>query len=378
MPTLHAPAEEMVVRWLVVAVLAGHGLIHVMGFAKAFGYADLAQLTQPISREMGALWLVASGLVMASAAMVATGSPHTWIVAAMALIVSQGVVLSAWQDAWAGTFANVVLLLVAVLGWFMDGPRSFQAQFDRDAAAGLARTVTSPIVTDADLAPLPEPVQRYLRFTGVVGQPRVQNYRLLFRGRIRSAPDSAWMPFEAEQQSFTDQPTRLFHMRARMFGLPVDVFHRLVDGHATMRVKVFGAIPMADARGPEMDRAETVTLFNDMCLLAPGTLVGPGIAWQPVDDRSARAQFTHAGQTISAELVFDADGRLTNFFSDDRSQSAPDGTFVQRRFSTPVRDYRAFGPLRLAAHGDARWHLPDGEFTYGEFDLEEIAFNVRR
>lgn len=348
-----------------------------MGFAKAFGYAELRQLTQPISREMGVLWLLAAGLVMASAAMVATGSRHTWIVAAVALVASQAVIVSAWQDAWAGTVANVVLLLVVVLGWFMQGPRSFQAEYDGDARTGLARMREATLITDADLAPLPGPVQRYLRLTGVIGQPRVQNYRLRFRGRIRSSPDSAWMPFDAEQQSFADRPARLFHMRARMFGLPVDVFHRLVDGHATMRVKLFGAIPMADARGPEMDRAETVTLFNDMCLLAPATLVGPGIRWQAIDDRAARAQFANAGQTISADLLFDDAGRLINFVSDDRWRSSPDGTFTQRRFSTPVRDYRAFGPLTLPAHGDARWLLPEGEFVYGEFDLQEIVFNVR-
>jgi hypothetical protein len=362
--------------WLIAAILGLHGAIHLMGFAKAFGYAELPQLTQPISRAGGAAWLLAAGLVIASAALLAAGSRHTWIVAAVALVVSQAVIVSAWQDAWAGTAANVVLLLVALVGWFTEGPRSFQAQYDRDAAAGMARLAAAPVITDADLAPLPDPVQRYLRLTGVVGQPRVQNYRLHFRGRIRSAPDSAWMPFEAEQHSFADQPTRLFHMRARMFGLPVDVFHRLIDGHATMRVKVFGAIPMTDASGPEMDRAETVTLFNDMCLLAPGTLVGPGITWQPVDARSARAQFTNAGQTISAELLFDANGWLENFVSDDRSRSSPDGTFTQRRFSTPVRDYRAFGPLTLAAYGEARWLLPEGEFVYGEFNLQEMAVNV--
>ncbi len=362
--------------WLVAAVLALHGAIHLMGFAKAFGYAELPQLTQPMSRAGGLAWLLAAGLVIACAALLAAGSRHTWIVAAVALVVSQAVILTAWQDAWAGTIANVVLLLVALVGWFTEGPRSFQAQYDRDAAAGLARLSASPIVGDADLAPLPEPVQRYLRLAGVVGQPRVQNYRLRFRGRIRSAPDSAWMPFEAEQQSFADQPTRLFHMRARMFGLPVDVFHRLVDGHATMRVKLFGAIPMADARGKEMDRAETVTLFNDMCLLAPGTLVGPGIAWQPIDAGSARARFTHAGQTISAELQFDADGRLVNFVSDDRTSSSPDGkTFTPLRFSTPIRDYRAFGPLTLAAYGEARWLLPEGEFVYGEFNLQDLIVN---
>jgi hypothetical protein len=365
-------------RWLIVGVLALHGLIHAMGFAKAFGYAELPQLTHPSSRVMGLAWLLAGVLVVVTAGLLGAGFRHTWAVAAVALVASQAVILSAWHDAWAGTLANVVLLLVALTGWFTEGPRSFQAQYDRDAAAGLSRLAVSPVVVEADLAPLPEPVQRYLRLTGAVGQPRVQSYRLHFRGRIRSAPDSAWMPFEAEQQSFADQPTRLFHMRARMFGLPVDVFHRLIDGHATMRVKLFGAIPMVDAQGLEMDRGETVTLFNDMCLLAPGTLVGPGIAWQPVDARTARARFTNAGQTIAAELQFDAEGRLVNFVSDDRTRSSPDGkSFTPLRFSTPIRDYRAFGPLTLAAYGEARWHLPEGEFVYGEFNLQDMAVNAR-
>jgi len=32
--------------------------------------------------------------------------------------------------------------------------------------------------------------------------------------------------------------------------------------------------------------------------------------------------------------------------------------------------------MRLAAHGEARWLLPEGEFTYGEFDLESISYNT--
>ena len=113
-----------------------------------------------------------------------------------------------------------------------------------------------------------------------------------------------------------------------------------------------------------MDRAETVTLFNDMCILAPGALVGPGITWEPVNASTARARFTHRGHTITATLFFDADGRLVNFESDDRSRSSPDGTFTKLRFSTPLRDYRDFGPLHLAGYGEARWRLPEGEFTF--------------
>jgi uncharacterized protein DUF6544 len=82
-------------------------------------------------------------------------------------------------------------------------------------------------------------------------------------------------------------------------------------------------------------------------------------------------------QTIAATLVFSDDGLLTNFISDDRSRSSPDGkVFTRLRFSTPVRDYRDFGTVRLASHGDARWSLPEGEFTYGEFDLVSVSYNV--
>jgi hypothetical protein len=46
------------------------------------------------------------------------------------------------------------------------------------------------------------------------------------------------------------------------------------------------------------------------------------------------------------------------------------------RFSTPVKDYRDIGPLRLTSYGEARW-LPDGEFTYGEFQMLAVATNLQ-
>jgi hypothetical protein len=356
-----------------------HGLVHLMGFAKSFGFAELPQFTLPISRGMGLLWLVAGLLVMVSAVAVVAFPRGLWIVGAVALVLSQAVILSAWHDAWAGTVANMLLLLAVAYGWFTEGPRSVRATFDRDVAVGLARPADAPVVTETDLLPLPEPVRRYLRAVGVVGQPRVRNYRLRFHGRIRRAPDAAWMSFEADQQSFADRPTRLFLMQARMFGIPVLVFHRLIGGRATMQVKVLGAMSIVDARGEEMDRSETVTLFNDMCILAPGTLVEPGIVWEPVDERTVRARFTNGEQTISATLLFDDDGLLANFVSDDRSRASADGKVLTRlRFSTPVRDYRDFGLIRVAAHGEARWLLPEGEFTYGEFDLQDISYNGGR
>ncbi|HUU33893.1 MAG TPA: DUF6544 family protein, partial [Vicinamibacterales bacterium] len=106
-------------------------------------------------------------------------------------------------------------------------------------------------------------------------------------------------------------------------------------------------------------------------------LVGPGIVWEAVDATTARARFTQRGHTIAATLRFDDEGKLVNFFSDDRARLADDGTFTAMRFSTPVRDYRDFGPLRLAGYGEARWTAPEGDYAYGEFTMVDVAMNVR-
>ena len=53
---------------VLASFLAVHGLIHLLGFGKAFGLARLPQLTQPIGPLVGLLWLMAALLFLAAAA----------------------------------------------------------------------------------------------------------------------------------------------------------------------------------------------------------------------------------------------------------------------------------------------------------------------
>jgi hypothetical protein len=47
---------------------------------------------------------------------------------------------------------------------------------------------------------------------------------------------------------------------------------------ATMTVKAAALVRVVQVSGSEMDQGETVTMFNDMCVLAPATLIDPAIA----------------------------------------------------------------------------------------------------
>jgi hypothetical protein len=61
------------------------------------------------------------------------------------------------------------------------------------------------LITDAHLTGLPEVMQRYLRYAGVVDKEPIRSVRLTQQGVMRQQPDQKWMPLVAEQY-FTLNP----------------------------------------------------------------------------------------------------------------------------------------------------------------------------
>lgn len=252
---------------------------------------------------------------------------------------------------------------------------SLRSTYRRDARAILARAEPAPVVTEADLAPLPAPLQTYLRRAGVVGRPRVRSFHAVLSAEMRGGPDEPWMRARADQVERVQPAARLFFMRATRRGVPFHVLHRYVGDRATMEVRVAGLVPVQRLAGPEMTRSETVTLLNDLCVLAPAALVDAPVAWEVLDARSVRGTFANAGHRVSAVLTFDAAGDLVDFRSDDRSR-AEGATMRRLPWTTPLGDYRDFGGVRLARVGEARWTDEGRTWAYGRFVLERIAYNV--
>ncbi|MEO7588255.1 MAG: DUF6544 family protein [Arachnia sp.] len=370
-------------RWILVAVLVVHGLIHFLGVAKGFGWASVPQLKEPISAGMAVVWLSGGVLVLAAAALIAATAPSWWWgVALMAALVSQVAIITSWGDAKVGTVVNVILLVVATFGFLSAGPFSFAARWNAQADAALEQQshAALPILTESDLESLPHPLADYIRASGAVGKPRTTNFSADFHGRIRSAPDTAWMPFTGKQlNTYGENPQRLFLMHARRSGLPVQVLHLFHDATATMQVKLLAAFPIVDAKGPEMDRAETVTVFNDLVALAPGAIIDAPIQWTPVDAHWVHGLYTLGHYTVSATLVFDDRHDLVDFISPDRSRASDDGiSFTPQEWSTPLLRHRDVDGRRVLTLGEARWRSPDSEphFTYLELHLDAIAFDV--
>jgi hypothetical protein len=272
----------------------------------------------------------------------------------------------------------IVLIVVAALA-LLYLSQEIRRTYKKEVLNGLGRVQGADLslLTESDIQHLPEIVQKYLAYTGVIGKPKVQNYRIVLEAEMKTDPRKPWTPVIFEQYNFLDQPTRLFLVRMNMSGLPVIGLDSYINTKGNMLIKAAGLIKVSDIGGEFMDRAEAATLFNDMCLVAPASLTDPRIEWENIDDLTVKAIFTDGPNRVSAWLYFNDIGQLVNFVTDDRSYTTMDGKNMQVRWSTPVGNYREISGMRISTSGAATWHLPEGDYTYGKIkNIRELEYNL--
>jgi len=352
-----------------------HGVIHLLGFVQAFQLADVSQLTQPVSKPAGIVWLFTAVLFFVSFCFLVLNNHSWWIVAGIAVILSQFLIIQSWTDAKFGSLANLIILLPVIISLINALPSSFQNRYRAEAERRVGPISDVSLVTRQDVEHLPVPVQKYLEYAGAIGKPKVHNFRAVFRGSMKRSMEGDWLDISSRQYDFFDDPARLFYIESALFGIPFDGLHMYLGNSATMQIKVASVFQVADAKGEKMNQGETVTLFNDMCLIAPATLIDKTIQWEAIDSLKVKAKFTNKGNSIAAILTFNEEGQLTDFISNDRFLSAEGKMYTSYPWSTPVTKYGDFGGTKIAAYGEAIWHTPEGEFCYGKFDLVEIEYN---
>jgi hypothetical protein len=281
-----------------------------------------------------------------------------------------------WQDAKFGSIANVIVLVIAIIAL---AGRHFEGQYNQDVAqsfenASISKDVVSEeIVSEKDIENIPVPVQKYLRYVGVLGKPKIETAKAIFKGKMREKGKD-WFAFTSAQYNFFENPTRLFFMKANFKGLPTQGYHRYKDEEASMLIKLLSMFPVVAIKEPEMFKTETVTFFNDMCLFAPAALIDDKIEWQIIDDTSVKATYTNKKATVSAILYFNEKHQLINFVSEDRmdvnsNQKVP--------FSTPVTKYGTINGYNLPVAADAVWRFPEADFVYGKFYLLDVQYNLK-
>ncbi len=253
---------------------------------------------------------------------------------------------------------------------------SREAKKSLDAALSLR---DKSIITLEDLEGLPEPVRLYLIHSKVVGKERIQTFRGKFAGTMVINKRLGWLPVRVTQYSFFEPTlTRIFYIRTRMFGV-VPVYGRdsYIEGKANMLIKPLGVFTVVDEKGPNLDKAELVTILNDMCMFPMG-LLDRRVTWEAIDDTSARAHLTDCGITVSGVFFFNKDHDLVNFVTHDREYNDGRGDIRKAAWWTPFRNHREVDGIRIPTGGDAIWDFGEGKekFHYARFTFEDVGYNT--
>lgn len=152
---------------------------------------------------------------------------------------------------------------------------------------------------------LPELARRYLSHAIAPDTPLANAVRLRMHGHIKL---NRWLPFTAEQVIRRDRGM-IWRAKARVSGIPVSGYDRLVDGRGAMRWRLMGILPVMQASGPDISRSAAGRMMGESMWL-PSMLCARDVAWHEIDDRHVGARLIVPPDTAELELEVDASGAL--------------------------------------------------------------------
>ncbi len=230
------------------------------------------------------------------------------------------------------------------------------------------------IITEAHLLGLPEPVQRYLRYSQVVGKETIRTVRLKQIGKMRQSAQQSWMNLDAEEYYSVNPPGFLWVGTTRKAGLPlVRARDRYWYGKGNMQIKLGTLFTIANATGEAMNQASMMRYLNEM-IWFPTAFLEPNVSFEPVDRTSAKVTLTDLGKQATATMYFDDQGRITDFVAPRYREVG--GKYELETWSTPITEYGEYKGLKLPVRGKAVWKLKEGDLEYIDVVITDLEYNV--
>lgn len=369
-------------KYFILFLAAVHGLIHLMGFVNGFGLMKLqgfsGQTIFPLSKTglqiTSAAWAATALLFFVSIAIFFLHK--TWApLALLAIVLSQVLIVLYWPDAKWGTVANVILAIVTLISF---ASQRFSKKVNDDVQALFSNQVSKKeMVTEEMLAGLPQPVQTWLKHSGIVGKEKIYSVRLKQRGWMRNKPEQKeWNKAIAEQYFTVDEPAFIWQVKMNMMLLmPVSGCDRFVNGRGSMQIKLWSLFNAVNSSGPKIDEGALQRYLAEICWM-PSAALSPYIKWNATNDSSALATLSYNG--VSGEVVFHftGDGDIRSCTAARYKGGGPDDKKEVWQVVTKKIDVR--NGIRIPVQSEATWRLKEGDFTWYKIDITNIEYNEPR
>ena len=227
-----------------------------------------------------------------------------------------------------------------------------------DALAGEPPTET---FTEATVAHLPEPVQRYFRHAIAPNTPLAHTVDLTMTGSFKMGKN--WVPMRATERL----SARGFVWKAaigqglmKFFGS--DSYYQ---GRGQMHFALWNLFTVANDSSPDIARSAIGRLAGELIWLPSALLPQRGVTWEAIANNTIRASFSIDEEPISMTLTIDSDGRVLSTSYLRWGDQMPDRNHTYIPFGGDMVAERTFGGFRIPSQSHIGWWY--GSNQYAEF-----------
>lgn len=363
----------MRIAFLVIVFV--HGLIHLLGFVKGFGIREIKELTLPISRPMGVLWLTSAVLLMSYSLLYFVNSKYSWLLGFLSVIISQMLVFVFWEDAKMGTIPNILVLLVSIVAF---SSYQFQNLIQLETNRLLSRNTTTAtkIINENDILHLPDPVKNWLRKSGTVGSPFISYGQLTQKLDLQMKPHQKnWRTGVATQYTTIDSPAFIWTVEVPMNSL----FYfqgrdKFENGKGEMLIKINSLINVVLAHGEKLDEGTLQRYLGEMVWF-PSLALSPYLSWEQINDTTAKASMNYKGTKGSGKFFFDREGNFVKFMAMRYKDTSADAK--RHEWVLTVDDYQIYSGIKVPSKMKASWILDGKEWNWLVLQIIDLKYNGR-
>jgi hypothetical protein len=232
------------------------------------------------------------------------------------------------------------------------------------------------IVRFSELEGLPAPVQRYFRKALKEGLPMIAGVRVRHTGTFNMGETTdQWKPFTSEQRVVTARPGFDWNARVMMMpGLPVRVHDAYIGGEGILNAAVGGLVSVVNLRGfGDIAEGELMRYFAEAAWYPTALLPSQGVAWEPIDERSARGVLTDGPIRLRMLFTFNDRHQIDTVGVDARGRTVGDDV-VPTPWQGRFWNYAERDGMQIPLDGEVAWLLPEGPRPYWRGRIEEIIY----
>lgn len=272
-------------------------------------------------------------------------------------------------------FSIVIILIFLIAFLSVAGDVRFSREFKKEAIKVLSidKKASAKKIRESDIEKLPEQMQKYMKYTRVMGREKIKTVGLKQGGSFRLKENQRWMPIKAEQYYNLERVEFIWKGKINFAPfLSVYAIDRFTEGKGNLMVKLLGLFKIVDAKGPEVDQGEMLRFLAE-AVWFPSVFVEDYFTWKEVETDAVRATLRWKNLSVSALLFFNDKNQITKIKA--KRYMEKEGNFLLTDWEILTFDYKNLNGINIPTKANVIWKLPSGDFCYDRVEILKIKYN---